>query len=40
MEHLTAAMDLFHQMDMQFWFEKAQTAMQALDLVGDAASVH
>src|SRR5262249_37892085 len=32
-EHLTTAMSLFHDMGMQFWFEKAEAEMQAL---GDA----
>jgi tetratricopeptide (TPR) repeat protein len=30
-EHLTTAMSLFHDMGMQFWFEKAEAEMQALE---------
>jgi hypothetical protein len=29
-DHLTAAMNLFHEMGMRFWFEKAEAEMQAL----------
>jgi class 3 adenylate cyclase/tetratricopeptide (TPR) repeat protein len=29
-DHLTVAMNLFHEMGMRFWFEKAEAEMQAL----------
>jgi tetratricopeptide (TPR) repeat protein len=32
MEHLTSAMNSFHEMGMRFWFEKAEAEMQALEL--------
>jgi hypothetical protein len=28
-EHLTTAMNLFHEMGMRFWFEQAKAEMQA-----------
>ncbi len=31
-EHLTAAMSMFHEMGMQFWFEKAEAEVQALEI--------
>jgi hypothetical protein len=31
-EHLTTAMSMFHGMGMQFWFEKAEAEVQALEI--------
>jgi hypothetical protein len=32
MEHFTAAMSLFQEMGMRFWFETAKAEMRALEL--------
>ena len=33
-EHLTTATSLFNEMGMQFWFEKAEAQMHALESAG------